>query len=216
MSATPNSSTAHLRESDAYVGFLREHGDWAPGGLPLMVRHLPTNTTFEVIVRSNVRPGRRRVTRLCHLLPNPATHSVSRGEHAALRSAPTAAAVTRATERKESTMIIGNFSFDPARDEYAGEIATLTLQRSVVVRPLKKVTEKEPDYRVLAEGANGHVEIGAAWRRTSERGQDFLSVTLDDPALGATLNAALFLGRDGASAQLVWNRPKRTAKKPPA
>ena len=109
-------------------------------------------------------------------------------------------------------MIIGNFSFDPARDEYTGEIATLTLQRSVVVRPLKKVTDKEPDYRVLAEGANGQVEIGAAWRRTSERGHDFLSVTLDDPALGTTLNAALFMGRDGASAQLVWTRPKRASK----
>ena len=108
-------------------------------------------------------------------------------------------------------MIIGNFTFDRNRDEYAGVITTLTLQRSVVLRALKKVTEKEPDYRVLAESSTGVTEFGAAWKRHSERGREFLSVTLEDPLLGGTLNAALF-PNDDDTAQLVWNRPKRKSQ----
>jgi uncharacterized protein (DUF736 family) len=110
-------------------------------------------------------------------------------------------------------MIIGNFKHDAKADTYAGDVTTLTFQRSdVQLRPVEKSSDKEPDYRIVAQTGAGTVEFGAAWKRTSERGQDFLSVSIDDPSLAGPLNAALFPGEKGKSAQLVWNRPKRKAK----
>jgi uncharacterized protein (DUF736 family) len=110
-------------------------------------------------------------------------------------------------------MIIGNFKYDAKADTYAGDVTTLTFHRSnVQIRPVEKTVDKEPDYRVVAQTPLGTVEFGAAWKRVSERGQDFLSVAIDDPSLVGALNAALFLAPSGETATLVWSRPKRKAK----
>ena len=102
-------------------------------------------------------------------------------------------------------MIVGNFSYDPDHDTYSGEITTLTLQRSdVVFRPTGKTGGREPDYRIVQERDGAVVEFGAAWKRSSERGRDFLSVMLDDPALPTSLYAALFLSDRDDTATLVW------------
>jgi uncharacterized protein (DUF736 family) len=109
-------------------------------------------------------------------------------------------------------MIIGNFSYDPDRDIYSGGIATLTLERSCVMfRPTEKGGDKEPDYRIVQEREEGTVELGAAWKRSSGSGREFLSVLLDDPALPASLNAALFLSDRDDRATLVWQRQARKA-----
>jgi uncharacterized protein (DUF736 family) len=102
-------------------------------------------------------------------------------------------------------MIIGNFVKTEA-GEFVGAITTLTLHQKVVFRPLKKVAEKEPDYRLWSDSPGGMVEFGAAWQKRGERGS-YLSVSIEDPALPVTLNA--FLNFDGETATLVWNRPKR-------
>ena len=81
-------------------------------------------------------------------------------------------------------MIIGKFRLEDG--SYRGEITTLMIQRTnVVFRPTSKVGEREPDYRNLQETGNDAVYLGAAWKRRSEGGRDFLSVVLDDPALRA-------------------------------
>jgi uncharacterized protein (DUF736 family) len=109
-------------------------------------------------------------------------------------------------------MIIGNFTYDQDRDSYAGEIKTLTLQRgNVQFRSVKKGNPQEPDYRIVEESAAGAVELGAAWKRTSKAGSDFLSVTLDDPALPKALSAALMPGQAG-TAILIWSRPAKAKK----
>lgn len=106
-------------------------------------------------------------------------------------------------------MIIGNFKKDAETDGYLGNIVTLTfLAGNVYFVPNEKKGEREPDYRITASTSLGDVEFGAAWKRTSERGQDFLSVLIDDLSLPGPLNAALFLDEDGESAALVWNRRK--------
>jgi uncharacterized protein (DUF736 family) len=106
-------------------------------------------------------------------------------------------------------MIIGNFTYDANADTYTGDVTTLTFHRNdVQLRPVEKSGEKEPDYRVVAHTALGIVEFGAAWKRKSEKGQDFLSVSIDDPALSGALNAALFLDENDDSAVLAWNRRK--------
>jgi uncharacterized protein (DUF736 family) len=108
-------------------------------------------------------------------------------------------------------MIIGNFTFK--NGTYTGDIVTLSFEkRGVAFIPTDKTGDKEPDYRVTAPTEAGPVELGAAWKRTSERGQDFVSVSLDGPLLSAPFNAALFPEKDGSNASLVWNRPKKKAK----
>lgn len=114
-------------------------------------------------------------------------------------------------------MIIGNFNHDAKADTYAGDITTLTFHRNnVQLRPVDKSSDKEPDYRVVAQTALGTVEFGAAWKRTSEKGQDFLSVSIDDPALSGAVNAALFPGESSETAVLVWNRKRPEKGETPA
>jgi uncharacterized protein (DUF736 family) len=109
-------------------------------------------------------------------------------------------------------MIIGSFLYDAGEDTYAGNITTLTVVRSDLrLRRAEKSGNKGPDYRLIAETAFGHVELGAAWKRTSDNGRDFLSVAIDDPALPGPLSAALFTDENGENASLVWNRQKPKA-----
>jgi uncharacterized protein (DUF736 family) len=110
--------------------------------------------------------------------------------------------------------IIGNFKHDAKTGSYTGDIVTLTFNRKdVQITPTEKSGEKGPDYRVVGKTAHGTVEFGAAWKRTSDKGQDFLSVAIDDPALTGSLNAALFPSEEGDTANLVWTRPKATKAK---
>jgi uncharacterized protein (DUF736 family) len=69
----------------------------------------------------------------------------------------------------------------------------------------RKTNEKQPDYRVMA----GSVEIGAAWNRRSEAGNDYVSVGLAAPELGpkriyANLGPAAGQDDDDTFA-LIWN-----------
>lgn len=109
-------------------------------------------------------------------------------------------------------MIVGTFRYDPPSDTYSGFIRTLSMARhNVMLQPLRKSGDREPDYRVVQEVDGGVVELGAAWQRVSDRQQAYLSVSLDDPALSRPLSLALFLDDRDATANLVWNRP---AQKP--
>lgn len=57
--------------------------------------------------------------------------------------------------------------------------------------------------------AAGH-DIGAAWKKTSEAGRDYLSVTLDDPTFPAPVYTRLIEGEDGTH-DLIWSRSKPQA-----
>jgi len=106
-------------------------------------------------------------------------------------------------------MIIGTFIYDKATDSFSGDISTLHFQFSPVeIVPTGKSSDKGPDYRLTSDTTHGHVELGAAWKRTSEQGREFISVSLDAPLLAAPLNAALFVEENGTKAALVWNRLK--------
>jgi uncharacterized protein (DUF736 family) len=106
-------------------------------------------------------------------------------------------------------MIIGTFDYSAKENTYHGNLATLVVQhRGVFFRPTEKSGDKEPDYRVVIDTDCGPFELGAAWKRTSERGQEFLSVSLDDPSFSAPINCAMFMNEGGNDATLVWNRSK--------
>jgi uncharacterized protein (DUF736 family) len=112
-------------------------------------------------------------------------------------------------------MIIGNFRTEDST--YRGDITTLTLHRTnVVLRPTNKTGEREPDYRIVQETDTGTVDLGAAWKRRSEGGREFLSVVLDDHALPSSVNAAMFIADHEDAATLVWQRqPKKSPSTEP-
>ena len=100
---------------------------------------------------------------------------------------------------------IGTFTAE--KDGYTGQLRTLTLNVKVKLVPNDKGdSESAPDFRLQAAGH----DIGAAWKKTSEAGRPYVSVTLDDPSFPATVYARLIEGEDGTH-DLIWSRssPRR-------
>lgn len=109
-------------------------------------------------------------------------------------------------------MIIGTFIYDKTNDSFSGDIATLHFQFSPVeIEPAEKKHEKGPDYRITFETAHGNIELGSVWKRTSQKGNDYLSVELDGPFLAQALNVNMTLPKDGKSS-MFWNRKKAEAE----
>lgn len=98
-------------------------------------------------------------------------------------------------------MIIGNFTH--AGDNFTGIIQTLSLRAELVFTPVTGRHDKSPDYRITA----GETELGIAWKATSQGGNAYLSVRLDDPSFAAPLYCRLVKTRDGHA--LMWNRASR-------
>jgi uncharacterized protein (DUF736 family) len=97
---------------------------------------------------------------------------------------------------------------------YTGELATLSAAaRKVVFRPIDAKTDKAPCYRVIGTSDTADVEAGAAWKKRSEEGREYLSVKLDDPALPQPVNCAMVESGDTLDEFiLVWSRDSRKAK----
>ncbi len=100
---------------------------------------------------------------------------------------------------------IGNFKRDD-NGQFVGAIKTLTLNvKTVTFREVEKEdddSDKAPDFRIYA----GATELGAAWKRVSSAGRDYLSVKLDDPSFPAPIYASLVEIEDGHS--LIWSRSR--------
>jgi uncharacterized protein (DUF736 family) len=100
---------------------------------------------------------------------------------------------------------IGTFTAE--KDGFTGTLRTLTLNVKVKLVPNDKGdNESAPDFRLQAAGH----DIGAAWKKTSEAGRDYLSVTIDDPSFPATVYARLIEGENGTH-DLIWSRSKPKA-----
>ena len=95
-------------------------------------------------------------------------------------------------------------TFTKSGDGFNGNVSTLTLDANVQVRPVDKTSDKAPDYRITA----GRADIGAAWKKTSGEGRDYVSMKIDDPSLPAPILANLFEMADGEY-ELIWSRPNR-------
>jgi uncharacterized protein (DUF736 family) len=91
----------------------------------------------------------------------------------------------------------------PARhNSFSGQIKTVTLNVKAKFAPAEKDNDKAPDYRIFA----GQTELGAAWKRTSNAGREYLSVKLDDPTFPAPIFASLVAVEGGDSYALIWSR----------
>jgi len=97
---------------------------------------------------------------------------------------------------------IGTFTAE--KDGFTGTLRTLTLNVKVKLVPNDKGdNEKAPDFRLQAAGH----DIGAAWKKTSEAGREYISVTLDDPSFPATVYARLIEGEIPSPVRKVGNEP---------
>jgi uncharacterized protein (DUF736 family) len=104
-------------------------------------------------------------------------------------------------DRQESTMAtIGTFT--KTGDSFTGAVKTLSINAKTAIKPADKASDKAPDYRIF----QGSVEFGAAWKKTSGEGREYLSVKLDDPSFPAPIYATLVEGEDTGSYSLIWSR----------
>jgi uncharacterized protein (DUF736 family) len=103
--------------------------------------------------------------------------------------------------------LIGMFQKNQS-GKIAGKIETLSISAEAVFVPSPEKGNGEkgaesPHFRVYS----GKAEIGAAWKKTSERtGKDYLSVKLDDPTFPAAIFASLVEQEDGTGYALLWSR----------
>jgi uncharacterized protein (DUF736 family) len=93
-------------------------------------------------------------------------------------------------------------TFTKVENGFTGMVKTLTLNVKARVAPSEKSNEKAPDFRIFA----GQTEFGAAWKKKSSEGREYLSVKLDDPTFPAPIYASLVEveGEEGLS--LIWSR----------
>jgi uncharacterized protein (DUF736 family) len=103
---------------------------------------------------------------------------------------------------------IGHFTSSPSG--FDGRLRTLTLDVSLVLVPATASdAENAPDYRVHLDTEDGP-EVGAGWKRSSEKAGHFVSLLLDDPAFSQPMRANLFQSpNDKTLWTLHWNRPSK-------
>ncbi|MDR3514004.1 MAG: DUF736 family protein [Caulobacteraceae bacterium] len=123
-----------------------------------------------------------------------------------LGAAPTS--VSPRQSRRFSMATIGQFTRDPSG--FSGRLRTLLLERPLSLT-LAEPSESEaaPDYRVRLTGDDGP-DVGAAWKRKSDKAGDYLSLLIDDPSLPAPISANLFQSTvDRTLWLLTWSRNHR-------
>jgi uncharacterized protein (DUF736 family) len=93
--------------------------------------------------------------------------------------------------------------FTKGETGYTGSVRTLTVNAKARFAVAEKEKDNAPDYRVFA----GTAEIGAAWKKTSDAGRDYISVKLDDPSFPAPIYASLVETEgDKQTFALIWSR----------
>lgn len=92
--------------------------------------------------------------------------------------------------------------FTKGDNGYTGTVKTVALNVKAKIAPAEKDNDKAPDYRLFA----GSVEFGAAWKKTSNTGREYLSVKLDDPSFPAPVYASLVEAEGGDGYALIWSR----------
>ena len=103
--------------------------------------------------------------------------------------------------------IIGEFATN-GNNTIVGTVRTLQVSFKARLNPIERVSRDAPDFRIMA--GNG-VEVGAGWKATSDDGEEYISVKMDDPSFNAPISAALWPSETEGEYALIWNRPKREA-----
>ncbi len=96
-------------------------------------------------------------------------------------------------------------TFAATESGYTGSIRTLAMNIKARIERVESPSEKGPQYRIYS----GAVEFGAAWKKTSDQGRDYLSIKLDDPSFAAPIYATLADVEGEDDLKLIWSRPNR-------
>jgi len=105
-------------------------------------------------------------------------------------------------DRQEHTMAtIGTFT--KSGDLFTGAIKTLSISAKATIKAADKASSKAPDYRIFVNPA---VELGAAWKKITAEGREYLSVKLDDPSFPAPIYATLVESDEAGTYNLIWSR----------
>ena len=100
------------------------------------------------------------------------------------------------------------FDLEPG---FEGNIRTLELDLKIELRPNPdKRSEQSPEFLVVTRAPSGHrVQIGNAWKKLPKSlglaGDEFLSITIDDPSFSRSMNVAAFL-RENKTWDVTWRR----------
>jgi uncharacterized protein (DUF736 family) len=93
-------------------------------------------------------------------------------------------------------------TFTKSGDGFVGAVKTLSLNVKAKITPAEKDNDKAPDYRIFSSAT----EFGAAWKKTSNAGREYLSVKLDDPSFPAPIYASLVAVEGSDELTLIWSR----------
>ena len=93
-------------------------------------------------------------------------------------------------------------TFTRANGSFTGAVKTLSINAKTTIKPTDKANDKAPDCRIFAN----QVELGAAWKKTSGEGREYLSVKLDDPSFPAPIYATLIESDEPGTYSLIWSR----------
>lgn len=95
-------------------------------------------------------------------------------------------------------------TFTRSGNGLAGTIDTLTVKIKAKFIATETNNRKGPNFRIVA----GNAECGAAWKERSDKGNDYLSVVLDDPGFPAPIRASLVGTNVEGEYALLWSRPR--------
>jgi uncharacterized protein (DUF736 family) len=94
-------------------------------------------------------------------------------------------------------------TFTKSGNTFTGTIKTLSISAKTTIKAAEKASDKAPDYRIFANQA---VEFGAAWKKTTGEGREYLSVKLDDPSFPSPIYATLVETEEAGTYSLIWSR----------
>jgi uncharacterized protein (DUF736 family) len=102
-------------------------------------------------------------------------------------------------------------------DILEGHVATLLHSfRFHLIRAPKSDNPNAPSYRIVTwSNAGIEVVIGAAWIKTIKRGdragEEFLTLTFDDPSFSRSLNVAAFKNGENDDYEITYRRRQERA-----
>jgi uncharacterized protein (DUF736 family) len=107
-------------------------------------------------------------------------------------------------------------TFVPTSDGFTGRIKTLLLDEDLTLSVLREsVGGNPPDFLITLEKQGDGPFVGAARKRRTEKGTDFISVRIDDPSFNSPIFAVLFPSETSPTLyNLYWTRLNRPDDKP--
>jgi uncharacterized protein (DUF736 family) len=93
-------------------------------------------------------------------------------------------------------------TFTKSGDGYIGSVKTVALNVKAKIVPAENDNDKAPNFGIFA----GTTQFGAAWKKTSNAGREYLSVKLDDPSFPAPIYASLVSLEGSEEFAVIWSR----------